>query len=129
MAEFVVVTRKDNGTRQVINLDAVESVDVVPPLPLPPLDSNAAITEDHLGGAVVHFIGVDRGPTRVGLASVAVCESVEDFLSLKGSDADKLADVRAKKIAQIKADREKERAKAHADQEKATQVAAKKTRK
>lgn len=123
MSEFVVVTRKDNGAKQIVNLDAVERVDINPPVPLPPLDSNAPITEEHLGGAVIHFRDSER-PHRVGVDSLVILETAEDFLNLTDSSrafeaADKLAKDREKQLDKLRADREKERAKAAADKAKA----------
>jgi hypothetical protein len=115
MANFVTVTRADIGTPQIVNLDTVETVDVSPPEPLPPLDDEKTpiTSRNHLGYVTLHFSS--------GRTALIVEETADDFAAIAKTQGDPkaakaAADKRAAAVAKIVADRAKARMEAKAKQ-------------
>jgi hypothetical protein len=106
MASFVTVTRRETQTPQVVNLDTVEMIDIVPPDGPPPLDSPLPLTAAHVGSSILHFAS--------GRMSMHILESGEELQALiKTDDPDaaskKTVESHKKKLAELMAKRLKER--------------------
>jgi hypothetical protein len=104
MADFITVTRADTGLCEVVNLDAVETIEKVPavvldPIPLDPVPGPVArVGAAQVESAVLTFIS--------GRPPIAVSESLEELAALPRNATDlkattELGDARRKKIAEV----------------------------
>jgi hypothetical protein len=104
MADFITVTRADTGLCEVVNLDAVETVEKVPAVVLDPIPLEAVagptprVTAAQVESAILTFIS--------GRPPIAVSESLEELAALPRNATDlkattELGDARRKKLGEV----------------------------